>query len=198
MSEPTTSDRIRRAAMALFAAKGYQSTSIADILQSARANAGSLYHAYPNKQDLLLAVLRDYRDGIGEMLLAPAWAGIDDPLERIFALLGAYRAMLAASDCTYGCPIGSLALELHEPDEPVRELLAQNFTNWTAAVADCIRAAQAAGRLVRVDPGRLSRHVLAVMEGAVMQARTHRSLDPFDDAIAVLHDHFSLLEGGKP
>ena len=111
MSESVpTSERIRRAAMELFASKGYQSTSIADILHTAKANAGSLYHAYPNKQDVLLAVLRDYRDGIGPMLLAPAWDGVDDPVERVFALLAAYRSMLGASDCTYGCPIGSLAL----------------------------------------------------------------------------------------
>ena len=73
--------------MELFWLKGYGSTSIADILSRSQVNSGSLYHYFPGKQDLLLAVLESYRDGIGPMLLEPAWAGVDDPIDRIFALL---------------------------------------------------------------------------------------------------------------
>ena len=125
-----TRTRLILSAMKLFAEKGYGSTSVQDILREAEANAGSLYHVFATKQDLLVAVLEAYRDGIEPMLLAPAWQGIADPIERVFALLAAYRAMLAETDCLYGCPIGSLALELHEPDPEVRELLAANFAGW--------------------------------------------------------------------
>lgn len=187
-----TRDRILYSALRLFAAKGFQSTSVADIQREANVHAGSLYHFFPTKQDLLLAVLGAYRDGIVPMLLEPAWRGVEDPIERVFALLDAYRAALEASACTYGCPIGSLALELHEPDPPVRELLAVNFDGWVRHVEACLRAA--ADRL----PADLDRHQLAVftlttMEGAVMQARTHRSLHTFDASIASLRDYFRRL-----
>jgi len=72
-STPSTADRLVFAAMKLFLEKGYGSTSVQDILREAKANAGSLYHAFPTKQDVLLAVLGMYRQGIGPMLLAPAW-----------------------------------------------------------------------------------------------------------------------------
>src|SRR5437879_4115796 len=100
--------------MRLFAEKGYESTSVSDILRTAGANSGSLYHFFPTKQDLLVEVLKLYRRGIRPMLLEPAWEGTTDPIERVFALLLAYRRALIASDFLYGCPIGSLALELHE------------------------------------------------------------------------------------
>src|SRR3954464_14534290 len=130
MARGDTRERIVRAAMELFWAKGYGSTSIADILGHTQLNSGSLYHFFPAKQDLLVAVLDAYRDGIGPMLLEPAWRGVDDPVERVFSLLATYRAALVSTDCTYGCPIGSLALELHEADPAVRERLAQNFAAW--------------------------------------------------------------------
>jgi len=178
--------------MMLFAEKGYGSTSVADILREAGANSGSLYHAFPTKQDLLLEVLRRYRDGIGPMLLAPAWEGVVDPIERIFALLAAYRGMLLRTECLYGCPIGSLALELHEPDPPVRELLARNFEGWTGAVEGCL--VEAAGRLPSgTDTGRLAQFVLTVMEGGVMQSRTHRTIDAFDGCVETLRDYFNRL-----
>jgi len=187
-----TRRRLVLAAMDLFAEKGFQSTSVADILSRTQSHSGSLYHFFPGKQDVLAAVLEAYRDGIEQWLLAPAWSGVDDPIERIFALLNAYRTMLVTSDCTYGCPIGSLALELHEPDPAIRELLAANFENWTAAIHRCLDAAgeHLPGAL---DRRRLAEFVLTVMEGAVMQARTYRDIGYFDRNIAMLRDQFDRL-----
>lgn len=187
-----TRRKIVIAAMDLFAEKGFQSTSVADILSRTQVHSGSLYHVFPGKQDVLAAVLEAYRDGIEEWLLAPAWSGIDDPIERIFALLNAYRTMLVTSECTYGCPIGSLTLELHEPDPAIRELLAANFENWTLAIQRCLDSAGA--RLpAALDRRRLAEFVLTVMEGAVMQARTYRDIGYFDRNIAMLRDQFDLL-----
>lgn len=193
MNELPTRDRLVFAAMKLFGEKGYLSTSVQDILREAGANAGSLYHAFPTKQDVLMAVLDMYRQGIVPMLLMPAWAGVDDPIEKIFALLASYRQALEMSDCLYGCPIGSIALELHEPDPPVRELLSVNFEGWVHHVEQCL--IEAGDRL----PADVNRHqvailVLNVMEGGVMQARTHRSLETFDASVAGLRDYITRLE----
>jgi len=188
-----TRTRILMTAMELFWEKGFGSTSIADILSRSQVHSGSLYHFFPGKQDVLVGVLELYRDGIEERLLKPNWNGVDDPLERIFALLNGYRIQLVTTDCTYGCPIGSIALEIHEPDPPVRELLAANFANWSRAVEGCLD--DAVDRLPRdTDRTALAEYVLTVMEGAVMQARTYRELGYFDRNIAMLREHFDLLE----
>jgi AcrR family transcriptional regulator len=193
MARHTPREKVIQAAMELFWLKGYNSTSIADLLSRTQLNSGSLYHVFPSKQDVLIGVLEAYRDGIEEMLLEPAWGSVDDPIEKIFALLGGYRTMIAESDCSYGCPIGSLALELHEPDPQVRELLAQNFENWTRAIEKCLDAA--GKRLPRkTDKRALAQFVLTAMEGGVMQARTHRDVAYFDRAVAQLRAHFNMLE----
>ncbi len=187
-----TRNRIVMTAMELFWEKGYQSTSIADILSRSQIHSGSLYHFFPGKQDVLRAVLEAYRDGIDEWLLQPAWSGVSDPVERIFALLNGYRTQLATTECTYGCPIGSLALELHEPDPPIRELLSANFANWTDAIERCLVAA--GDQLpARLDRRQLAEFTLTVMEGAIMQARTYRDIDSFDRNVAVLRTHFDML-----
>lgn len=178
--------------MQLFWEKGYNSTSIADVLQTAKVNSGSLYYFFPSKTELLIAVLDLYHESIEPMLLAPAWAGIEDPIERIFALLGRYRKSLVDTDCFYGCPIGSLALELHEPDPAVRERLAKNFKAWIDAIEQCLLEASASlpAKVHRRD---LAQFVLTIMEGGVMQARTFRDIDYFDAAVRQLRDHFNRL-----
>jgi AcrR family transcriptional regulator len=190
---PDTRTRLVLAAMQLFWEKGYNSTSIADVLLSAKVNSGSLYYFFPGKSELLSAVLDMYHDGIRPMLLEPAWAGVSDPVERIFALLARYRKSLVDTDCFYGCPIGSLALELHEPDPAVRERLAKNFNAWTEAVAECL--SQAKARLPADQHLReLAQFVLTTMEGGVMQARTFRDIEYFDAAIRQLRQYFNRLE----
>ncbi|MES2986554.1 MAG: TetR/AcrR family transcriptional regulator [Pseudomonadota bacterium] len=192
MSGRSAKERIVIAAMELFWAKGYNSTSVSDILSRTQLNSGSLYHAFPGKQDILIAVLEAYRDGIYPMLIDPAWDGVDDPVERVFALLAAYRRMILDTECTYGCPIGSLALELHEADPVVRDLLAANFNAWVGAIERCL--ADAADRLpASLDRRALGEFVLTTMEGGVMQARTHRDVANFDRSIAALRDHFEML-----
>jgi TetR/AcrR family transcriptional regulator, transcriptional repressor for nem operon len=189
----STRDRLLSSARQLFWEKGYHTTSVADIVRAAGAHSGSLYHFFPTKQDLLVGVLESYLAGIHPMLLAPAWQGVDDPIERVFALLAAYRERLVDTDCFYGCPIGSLALELHEPDPPVREKLAANFDAWTSAIEACLD--DAGDRLpADIDRRELAQFVLTTMEGGVMQSRTHRTIDAFDAGVRRLRDYFERLE----
>jgi TetR/AcrR family transcriptional regulator, transcriptional repressor for nem operon len=190
-------DRIVRSALQLFAEKGYGSTSVAEILTAADVNAGSLYHVFPGKQDVLLAVLDAYLEGLEPMLLRPAWEGVTDPIERVFALLGKYRALLVSTDCTYGCPIGSLALELHEPDPAVRERLARNFERWVDAIERCF--IDAGDRLPGdLDRRQLAMLALATMEGGVMVSRTDRTMRAFDDAVAAFRTYIDYLQAKSP
>jgi TetR/AcrR family transcriptional repressor of nem operon len=183
--------------MELFRKKGYGSTSVADLLEAGGASSESLHGVFPDKKDLLVAVLDAYRRDIPATLLEPAWRDVTDPIERIFSLLGRYRQLLVETDCCYGCPIGSLTLEIHEPDASVRELLAAYFQAWTQAVFECLLEA---GRRLPDDLDRLSlaEFVLTVMEGALMQARTFRDAAYFDRAVRELRNYIEILLYGRP
>ena len=190
----STRERLVGAATSLFAQQGYTATGTADILEKASAHRGSLYHAFPAKKDLLVAVLEGYRDGIDQRLLAVAWEGVDDPIDRVWALLDRYRRFLIETDFQFGCPIGSLALELREAEPEVRELLTVNFTQWMDRVRQCFDSA--ASRFPSgTNTAALSVLTLTTMEGGVMLARTFRSLEPFDTAVAALRLYVETLLG---
>jgi TetR/AcrR family transcriptional repressor of nem operon len=189
-----TKQRIIFSAIQLFAEKGYQATTIAEVAKAAGANAGSIYFFFPTKQDILLAVLDTYCEGIEHMLLEPAWRDVPDPIDRVFALLERYRSFLLETECRYGCPIGILALELHEPDPAVQERLAANFEKWTTAIEGCLR--DAAQRLPSdISLRDLATFILTTMEGGVMQARTYRHPETFDASVRMLKHYFSHLLG---
>lgn len=188
----TTRERLLTVATRLFLEKGYNATSVAGILRESDTNSGSLYHFFATKQDLLIGVLDQYRDGIETLLFEPVWSGVADPVERIFALLEGYRRMLVESEYRLGCPIGNIALEIAAPDASVRERLVENFEAWTEGVERCL---DEAGERIPdgVDRRALARCALITMEGGVMLSRAYRDIGPFDQAVAGYRDYLKRL-----
>ncbi len=178
--------------MELFALQGYTPTGLSEIAKKADVNTGSIYHFFPTKEDLLRATLEKRLVLLYPEVLEPIWSRIDDPIERIFALLDGYRQMLAVTEFSHGCPIGNLVLELAESHPNTRPLLQANFDNWLRFVAQCLRDAE--GRLPPgTEPDRLAIFVLTTMEGAVMLARTYRNFSAYDAAVQMLRDYFARL-----
>ena len=188
----TTRDRLIEVARDLFHRNGYAQTGIAAILGEAQVNSGSLYYFFPSKEDLLVAVLERYKEMLWPMVIQPAFDRVSDPIERVFAVLDGYRRLLIETGCKQGCPIGNLALEMSDEHPGVRALVAENFDGWCAAIEQCFEAARD-----RLPPGtdtaRLSRFVLTVMEGGVMQARAERQLVRFEEGVAQLRDYIDIL-----
>jgi TetR/AcrR family transcriptional repressor of nem operon len=189
---PGTRDRLIESARHLFWERGFAGTSMADLLSHANVNSGSFYHFFESKESLLRAVLESYLGALRPMVVDPAFATVDDPVARIFAILAGYRQRILMTDCQYGCPLGRLALEIDPENRPAHALIADNFRGWIGAIRECVD--QLRDRLpADTDPEALATYVLAVMEGGVMLSRSYRSVEPFDRTVAQLEQHFRLL-----
>jgi AcrR family transcriptional regulator len=188
-----TRARILDAAFQLFHEQGFHATGVAAILRRARANAGSLYHFFPGKDDLLVGVLEHALTLLRPRVMDPAEARASDPLDRVFALMEGYRQGLARAGCRMGCPIGNLALEVADDHARARRLIHDNFENWALAVK---RWLDEAGDRLPADTDRLelARFVLTVMEGGIMQARAAGDLAPFDECVRQMRTYFECLE----
>jgi TetR/AcrR family transcriptional repressor of nem operon len=193
----TSQEKLIETARIMFWQRGYNVTSLADIVQESGVSAGSMYYHFKTKDELLLAVLEKYKELLRPALLAPVWEKVSDPIERIFGLLAVYRQGILATDFGYGCPLGRLAMEIDPRMRDVHAGIAANFEAWSKAVAECLESARS--RLPKAtDTMMLGRFVLTVMEGGVMQSRSYRSIEPFDQCVTVLRDYFKrLLDEGS-
>jgi AcrR family transcriptional regulator len=197
MSKPpiSTRDRLINSARYLFWERGFAGTSMSELLAHAEVNSGSFYHFFDSKEALLREVLEGYLRLLRPMVIDPAFASVEEPVGRIFAILAGYRERILGTECRYGCPLGRLALEIDPENAPAHTLIAQNFQGWIEAVRECLEAMRPA--IPRdTDLDSLATYVLVVMEGGVMLSRSYRSVEPFDRAIAQLREHFRLLVQG--
>lgn len=187
-----TRERILAVAARLFHEQGFEATGVATILREVGVNSGSLYHFFSSKEALLAAVLERHLEELRSTYFDPAEGAAADPLERVFALLDLYRRGLQVTNCTRGSLIGNLALEVGDRKPPVRALIDGNFSVWTGRVREWLDAA--GSRLpAGLDRRAMSRFILTVMEGAVMQARAAGSLEPFDACVGQLRSYVQLL-----
>ncbi|MFT5050636.1 MAG: TetR/AcrR family transcriptional repressor of nem operon [Chlamydiales bacterium] len=189
---PSTRQALIETAARLFHEQGFAATGVATILRESGLKSGSLYHCFENKEALLVGVLDWYEQHLWPVVLGPIEAAESDPIERIFALLAWYRAGVEQCGCRMGCPIGNLALEVSDTHPEVRPSIDVNFRNWAAGIEKWLR--EASNRLPDdCDMGALSRIILTVMEGGLMQVRAHDDLTPFDGSVNVLRDYMDRL-----
>ena len=192
LADPSTRERLLMSAMELFTTRGYEATSVAEILKRAGVNSGSLYYFFSGKEELLLAGLEYFKTLLYPVVIAPAFATTPDPIEKIFAVLNFYRRNLLLCDLDYECPMGKLALEVGRHVAGAHERIAANFEAWREHIRTCLD--EAADRLPSsVDRDALATFVMTVMEGGLMQARTQRDLSFYDASIEHLRAYFAYL-----
>jgi AcrR family transcriptional regulator len=88
----STREQLVRVATGMFAANGYDGTSIEAVLRESGASRGSLYHHFPGKEALFFAVLEHLEIRVIEQLGA-ARADIADPVEALRASCLAWIGM---------------------------------------------------------------------------------------------------------
>jgi len=88
MSKVATRDRILHAALQVFAQKGYHRAVVDDIVRASRTSKGAVYHHFPNKEALFLALVDEFSARLAEAI-AGAVAGSHGALGKVEAALRA-------------------------------------------------------------------------------------------------------------
>ncbi|MBB5079052.1 TetR/AcrR family transcriptional regulator [Nonomuraea endophytica] len=167
-----TRERLLDATQGLVEAAGYFGAGLNQVIAVSGAPRGSLYFHFPGGKDQLVAesVRRAGRE-IGEAMerLADTAPTVADFAEGMLRHLG---ERLEESGWSKGCPVATVALETAATSDPLQQVCSQVYRSWE----DALRA-----RLEgRPDADDVAVTVLALVEGALLLARTHRDLEPLN------------------
>ena len=183
-------ERIIDAAARLIHLRGYHATSIEDILRATGLGKGNFYHYFASKEELGFAILDRQTTRFSQGALRKAFGGNRDPLEQINAYLDLLLEGARKTRCRGGCLLGNLAQELSDTHEGFRRRLARAFEAWRAFLEGRLHRARELGRLrPGADPGRLSRFLLAGIEGAILLAKVRKDASVLAECFTELKAH---------
>ncbi len=168
--------KILEAAATLIAERGFTSTSVDDVIKGAKLSGKShFYHYFKSKDELGYEVLSRQFERFAERGLAVLREPLIDPLERLNLFIDAVVTLQAESGGRRGSPFGSLAAELADVHEGFRVRIEAVFERWASQIRSLLWEARPQLR-DDVDAVRLSRFIIATLEGAVLMTRVKRDM----------------------
>lgn len=172
-----TRERLLQTARDLVHGASLAEVSIEDICAGAGVHRGSLYHFFPSKEALGLAVL-DVNWAMMRAVLDEAFQAEAEPLARIDLFIDGFSRMLGLMrqkmGTTPGCPLGDLAAELSAQPGPGRDRAQAVLEAWAGYFTDAVQDAQARGQLARAaDPHATALRVLAYLQGMALLAKVY-------------------------
>ena len=165
-------DKALGEAMNAFWARGFEATSVQDLVDCMGINRGSLYATFGGKRSLFIEALRRYdanqrRDWIAALTEAKS------PRDAINgAFEGAVSAVLDAGSRD-GCLLVNTALELSPHDPEISEIVSHGLSEMESFFRGMIEKGQASGEIPRtVAPVDTARSLLGLLIGLRVLARS--------------------------
>lgn len=169
--------RILEAAVACFATRGFEGTTVAEICRAAGISSGSLFHYFPSKASIFAAVFEEDTREITEFF--ERHEGTDDPWSAVLAFLDRAAAE-AASEYAPGLVAAVLG---YQGDPEFNAVIEQNEKVQRAGLAKLVEAAQARGRIrTDLDPARLAGWVALLIDGFFGRILADGTFDPDAEA----------------
>jgi TetR/AcrR family transcriptional repressor of nem operon len=172
-----TKRRILDAALDQFHLRGYNGTSVQDLVDAAGAPKGTFYNHFSSKEDLAIQALRVYAGNIGLDSLGGPTVG--SPLRRIEEHLAHIVGLGLAVFAERGCLMANLAGEVPAHSAALASAVGAQLDGWVANLAALIEEAKGAGELTTaIDSTDLAELIVDAFEGGAVKAKATCSAEP--------------------
>ncbi|MFI6224175.1 TetR/AcrR family transcriptional regulator [Nocardia salmonicida] len=170
-------ERLIRSAILMMREHGVAATGLTDLLAHSKTARGSIYLHFPGgKSELMEQATLHAGQQITAMIEALI-AASSSPAEVVVGLVEVWKQILETSSFTAGCPI--VAAAQSGSDSPtVQEASATVFGDWTSRLADFLRSTG----MDSAAAASIGSVIISTIEGAIIQCRSTKSLQPLDDA----------------
>lgn len=190
-----TRERLLGAAFEEMFRSGFQAAGLNTIVRKAGVTKGALYHHFPDKAALGLAVIDEVvRRPLLDAYLEPLAKAQGDPLTALQQVLRRRADDFDETGVDLGCPLNNLTQEMAPLDERFRASVASVLDAWTDGFADALERARSAGTLRSdVDVRRVARFLVASVEGSFGMAKAARSAGLLRENLETLASYLDTL-----
>jgi TetR/AcrR family transcriptional regulator, transcriptional repressor for nem operon len=175
----TTRQQILEVARAAVLAKGFDATSIDEIVAAVDITKGGFFYHFPDKTALARALIEDYveeEDRLFDDVFARAADLSDDPLQQLLIGLKLMAELMADLPSGHpGCVIATACYQDRLFDAEVRDLIKGAMVGWRDRFRPMFAAIQARYPAQNsVSAADLADMFLSVVDGAIILSRAVR------------------------
>ncbi|MES2822990.1 MAG: TetR family transcriptional regulator C-terminal domain-containing protein [Pseudomonadota bacterium] len=183
-------DFLLEAGIKVMTTRGYNGTSIQDIVDAAKVPKGSFYTYFKSKEDFALAAI----DMVAEDRIQLSKRLVNDrniaPLARLKTF---FESSVPGCDSNVngGCFIGNMCQEMSDSNEAIRLKVRQMMRNKTQMVEDLLDEARLDGSLKNpVSSNLLAEFLFNAWEGTLMRMKATKCREPLDAFVSTLPSIF--------
>ena len=166
-------DTVLHKAMLAFWDRGYEATSLNDLLDCMGIQRASLYNAFVDKHTLFLDTLRRYESVVRQADIAKRLK-MSSPRQAILSLFDDTITVVVEHGARNGCCLINTALELSPHDEEVAEFIRKALTHMEQQFfRKLIEKGRANGEIDKsVLPAQTARALLSLFIGLIVLSRS--------------------------
>jgi AcrR family transcriptional regulator len=190
-----TRQKLLEAAFAEIHRNGFQAASLTQILADTGLTKGALYHHFPDKKALGLAVIEEViRPQLAAMMFAP----LADTLQPLAAMQALLKAKAREPDpwvVTLGCPLNNLMQEMSPVDEAFRLQLNGLFEAWVGVVTAALKRGLKSGEVnAAIKPADTAFFIVSALEGCIGMSKNTQSVAAYRGCLGQLSRYLDTLK----
>lgn len=137
-------------AFELIYTKGYQTTSVDEIIATIQVTKGAFYYHFKNKDEMGVAIIEEIlKPTMQEHFIKPTEVS-QNPIEDFYNMISYLLLEDPFLQVKYGCPVGNLTQEMTPWNTKFSEALTELVNLWKTTIIDSIEKGKQSG-LIRKD-----------------------------------------------
>jgi TetR/AcrR family transcriptional regulator, transcriptional repressor for nem operon len=190
-----TKEKIIKQAAELFNKQGYAGSSISDIMRVTQLQKGGIYNHFQSKDQLAVEAF-DYAIALIQQYYRTAWKNKRHAIERLQAIIEAFRDYTDNPPIPGGCPLLNTAIESDDAHPVLRDRAQQAMNSWRDLFGLIITKGIQRGEIrPDVDADEVATIIISTLEGSVMMSKLYG--DPIHIARAINHLHHYLVSNAN-
>jgi len=153
---------ILQKAFELIYTKGYQTTSIDDIIATTQVTKGAFYYHFKHKDEMGVAIIEEVlKPTMQEFFVEPLRNSMN-PVKDIYAMMKHLLYDQAFLKVEYGCPAANLTQEMTPWNKKFSEALGDLVSQWQVNLEACIRNGIRNGNIRKdINPERVAFFIMS-------------------------------------
>lgn len=170
--------------------KGYAGASLSNILKLAEAKKGGMYHHFPSKKAMVIAMIEEKI----EQRIENKWKSLVETNEDIITALIDILQDINSWDLKDGCPLGNLLQESLDYDDDFAQILTTILNNWKKLFINILQRAKEKNQINQdVDTQQCATFLIASIEGALLLAKKYEDNKDFEACMTQLTLYLNSL-----